>query len=54
MQHNGKIKKKGQTTIYKALHQKLKIKQHEPHQKPGVISDAPEGKVVPVSNTTLY
>jgi hypothetical protein len=22
---------KGQTTIYKALHRKLKIEQHEPH-----------------------
>jgi len=29
-QHNGK-KKKGQTTIYKTLHSKLKIEQHEPH-----------------------
>ena len=27
---------KGQTTIYKTLYRKLKIAQHEPHQKPGV------------------
>jgi hypothetical protein len=39
-QHNGQKteeqttqwpKEKGQTTIYKTLHIKLKIKQHEPH-----------------------
>ena len=29
-QHNGQ-KKKGQTTIYKTLHKKLKIEQHESH-----------------------
>jgi hypothetical protein len=34
-QHNGqKNKTKGQTTIYKSLHRKLKIKQHESHLKP--------------------
>ena len=27
---------KGQTTIYKTLHRKLKIKQHKPQQKPGL------------------
>jgi len=27
-------KTKGQTTMYKTLHGKLKIEQHEPHQKP--------------------
>ena len=26
---------KGQTTIYKTLHRKLKIDQHEPNSKPG-------------------
>jgi len=30
-------KDKGQTTIYKTLHRKLKIEQHEPHLKPGKI-----------------
>jgi len=32
-QHNGqkKEKTKKQTTIYKTLHRKLKIEQHEPH-----------------------
>jgi hypothetical protein len=28
--------------IYKALHRKLKIEQHEPHNKAGVNSGAPE------------
>jgi len=32
-QHNGQKRKstKGQTTIYKTLHRKLRIEQHEPH-----------------------
>jgi len=34
-QHKGK-KTKRQTMIYKTLHRKLKIAQHEPHYKPGV------------------
>jgi hypothetical protein len=38
---------KGQTTIYKILHIKLKIEQHEPHWKPGVNPGAPEGWAVP-------
>jgi len=29
--------------IYKTLHRKLKIEQHESHHKPGMNSDAPEG-----------
>jgi len=33
----------GQTTIYKALHRKLKIGQHEPHYKPEINSCPPEG-----------
>jgi 3-methyladenine DNA glycosylase Mpg len=41
-QHNGQ-KKKGQTTIYKALHIKLKIKYHEPHQIPAANSGATDG-----------
>jgi hypothetical protein len=28
---------KGQAKIYKTLHRKLKIEQHEPHKKPRVI-----------------
>jgi len=28
---NRQKKTKGQTTIYKTLHRKLKIEQHEPH-----------------------
>jgi hypothetical protein len=27
---------KGQTTIYKTLHRKLKMEEHEPHQNPDV------------------
>ena len=35
-QHNGQKKSmKGQTMIYKTLHRKLKIKQHEPPLKTG-------------------
>jgi hypothetical protein len=33
----------GQTMIYKTLHRKLKIEQHEPHWKPMMDSGAPEG-----------
>ena len=33
-QHNGQ-QKKGQTAIYKTLHRKLNIDQHEPHNKRG-------------------
>ena len=29
-------KAKGLATIYKTLHRKLKIEQHEPYQKPGM------------------
>jgi hypothetical protein len=39
---NGKETKE-QTTIYKRSHRKLKIEQHEPHQKSGVNSGAQEG-----------
>jgi len=34
-------KEKGQTTISKTLHRKLKIEQNEPNLKPWVNSDAP-------------
>ena len=34
-QHNDHKRIKGQTTIYKTLHRKLKIEQHEPHYSPG-------------------
>ena len=40
-------KEKGQTTIHKTLHRKLKIEQHEPHLKPRVDTGAPEGLAVP-------
>ena len=36
-------RKKGQITIYKALHRKLKIEQREAHTKSGVISGGPNG-----------
>ena len=32
-----------QIIVQKTQHRKLKIKQHEPHQKLGVISEAAEG-----------
>jgi hypothetical protein len=32
----------GQEMIYKTLHRKLNIEQHELHLKPGMISIAPE------------
>ena len=38
--------------IYKALHRKLKIKQHESHKKSGLKSSAPEELVVPASLAT--
>jgi len=33
---------KEQTMIYKILHRKLKIEQHESYQKPGMNSGVPE------------
>ena len=39
---------KGQTTIYKTLHRKLKLEQHEHHSKPVTNSGAREGLAVPV------
>ena len=50
-QYNGQ-KKKGQTTIYKTLHRKLMITQHEPHSRHGVNSDASEALVLPVPLVT--
>ena len=38
-----KNEKDKQTTAHTTQHRKLKNKQHEPHQKLGVISGAPEG-----------
>ena len=32
-QYNGQKIDEGQTVIYETLHRKLKIEQHEPHQK---------------------
>ena len=47
-QHNGQKKKnKGQTTIYKTLHRKLNIDQHEPHKKTALNLGAPEVLGVP-------
>jgi len=44
-QHNDqkKTKIKGQTMIYKILHRKIKIEQHEPQQQSAVNSCTPEG-----------
>jgi hypothetical protein len=39
-------KTKGQTMIYKALHRKLRIVQHEPHWKSGINSCASKGHAV--------
>jgi hypothetical protein len=33
-------------TIYRTVHRKLKIDQHEPNKKSGVISGAPERQAV--------
>ena len=38
-----KKKKKGQTTIYKTLHRRLEIEQHEHHKRQVVESGAAEG-----------
>ena len=35
--------KKTNVIVQKTQHRKLKTKQHEPHQKLGMISGAPEG-----------
>jgi len=42
----------GYTTIYKTLHRKLKIEQHESHQKLGVNSGAPSVLAVPSPHVT--
>ena len=47
-QYNAK-KTKGQTMIYKILHKKLNIEQHESHLKIEVNSGVPEGLGVPVT-----
>jgi hypothetical protein len=44
-QYNGQIKDKGQTTIYKTIHRKLKNEQHKPR---GVNTGVPEELTVPV------
>jgi hypothetical protein len=38
---NTMAKRKGQILIYKISHRKIKIEQHEPHQKPRLNSGAP-------------
>jgi len=45
---------KRRTTIYKTLHRKLNIEQHEPHWKPGVNSGAPEEYPVPALLMTTF
>jgi hypothetical protein len=45
---------KGQTTIYKILHRKLKIEQHEIPQKPGDELSAPEGLTVTSLHVTPF
>ena len=47
-QHNGQKKKDKRTNNdLQNIHIKLKIEQHEPHNKLGVNSGAPEGSPVP-------
>ena len=44
MAKNEKDKQKNrQTIVHMTQHRKLRNKHHEPHQKPGLISGAPEG-----------
>ena len=43
---------KGQTTILKTLHSKVKIEQHEPHTNPGVNACSPEGTIFPAPHVT--
>ena len=38
-----------QTMIYKTLHRRLKIEQHETHYTPRVNAGAPEGSTVPLA-----
>jgi hypothetical protein len=45
---------KGQTTIYKTLHRKIKIEQHEIPQKSGDELSAPEGLTVAVLHVTPF
>jgi len=45
---------KDKTMIYKTLHRKLKIEQHESHYKSGVNSGAPEGLAVPGPHVTPF
>ena len=40
--------------IYKTLYRKLKIEQHEHHQKPDVSSGAPEWLVLPAILVIIY
>jgi hypothetical protein len=42
----------GQTMIYKTLHRKLIIKQHEPYKKPVLNSRAMEGEAIPAPPLT--
>ena len=44
---NAMAKRKEQIMIYKTLHRKCKLEQHEPHWKPRVNSGALEGSALP-------
>jgi hypothetical protein len=41
---------KGQTTVYKTLHRKLKMEYHEPYYNLRVYSGAPEVLAVPLQS----
>ena len=45
-------KKNRQIKVHMTQHRKLKTKEHEPHQKLGVIWGAPEGWADPAANVT--
>ena len=52
-QYNGQMRQgQKKTTIYKTLHRKLKIEQHDPHENPGVNSGAMEVQVVSAPHLT--
>jgi hypothetical protein len=49
---NKRRRTKGQTMIYKTLHRKLKMNQHEPYEKPELTSGTPNGLAVPALHVT--
>ena len=46
------IRARGNITIYKIIHRKLKIESSEPHYKPRVNSGTPEELTVPAPHVT--